>query len=84
MAPKPGIMTTEFWLTIIGAVGATAAAAAGVLPPKYAAALMTLSAIAYKLSRGLAKITPPSQTGTPAVVYPVEPPGIGGTEPPPA
>ena len=54
--PKPGWQTTEFWVTVVGAVGATCAAAAGVLPPKYAAGLMTVSAVAYKISRGLAKL----------------------------
>lgn len=79
MTPRPGIKTTEFWLTAIGLVGAVSAAAAGVLPPKYAAALMTISAAAYKLSRGLSKIGP---TVTNSTDLPIEPPGMGGTEPP--
>jgi len=54
--PKPGWKTTEFWVTVIGQVGAVSAAASGVLPAKYAAALMTISGVAYKLSRGLAKV----------------------------
>jgi hypothetical protein len=52
MQPKPGYLTTEFWIAILAGVGATVAAAADWLPPRYAA---TVSAAAYALSRGLAK-----------------------------
>lgn len=83
MDPKPGIRTTEFWLTILGAAGAIAAAAANVFPGKYAALLIVVSTTAYKLSRGLAKISPPGSQATTAI-YPIEPPGDGGTEAPPA
>jgi hypothetical protein len=82
MPPKPGLKTTEFWITLIGAIGAVCAAAAGVLPSKEAAAIMTVSAAAYKLSRGLAKISPPSSGSTDGL-YPIEPPG-DSTEAPPA
>jgi hypothetical protein len=81
MPPKAGVKTTEFWITLIGVIGATCAAAAGVLPTKEAAALMTVSAAAYKLSRGLAKISP-SNSGSSDGLYPVEPPGDSGTEAP--
>ena len=52
---KPGWQTTEFWITVIGEIGAVCAAASGVIPSKSAALLMTASAVAYKISRGLAK-----------------------------
>lgn len=53
---KPGYKTTEFWVTVISGVGWLTAALAGALPPKWAAALLAASGVAYKLSRGLAKI----------------------------
>jgi hypothetical protein len=55
MQPKPGYLTTEFWIAILAGVGATVAAAADWLPPRYAALAATVSAAAYALSRGLAK-----------------------------
>jgi hypothetical protein len=73
MDAKPGWKTTEFWVTVIGEIGAVCAAATGVLPPKYAAALMTISAVAYKISRGLAKINVPAALAAP--IYAIEPPG---------
>jgi hypothetical protein len=54
--PKPGWQTTEFWVTVASAVGMITAAASGVLPSKYAAFLITISGVAYKISRGLAKV----------------------------
>jgi hypothetical protein len=52
---KPGWQTTEFWITVLTAVGATAAAATDNLPPRYATLATTISVVAYALSRGLAK-----------------------------
>jgi len=52
---KPGWQTTEFWVTVLTAVGATAAAATNNLPPRYATLATTISVVAYAISRGLAK-----------------------------
>jgi len=52
---KPGWRTTEFWVSIATAVGTVAASAEGSLPPRYAALASTVAAVAYALSRGLAK-----------------------------
>jgi len=52
---KPGYLTTEFWVTVLTAVGATAAAATNNLPPRYATLATTISVVAYAISRGLAK-----------------------------
>lgn len=52
---KQGYLTTEFWVSLLTAVGAVTASAAGVLPSKYAALAATISTLAYALSRGLAK-----------------------------
>lgn len=52
---KPGYQTTEFWVTVLTAVGATAASATNNLPPRYAAFASTISVVAYAISRGLAK-----------------------------
>jgi len=52
---KAGWQTTEFWVTVLTAVGATAASATNNLPPRYAAFASTVAVVAYALSRGLAK-----------------------------
>jgi len=52
---KPGWQSTEFWVSIATAVGTVAASAEGSLPPRYAALASTVAAVAYALSRGLAK-----------------------------
>ena len=52
---KPGIMTTEFWVSTLTTVGAIAFAVQGSLPPRYAAYAALASTIAYSISRGLAK-----------------------------
>lgn len=52
---KPGHKTTELWASIAAAVGAIGASAAGLLPPREAAILTTISGVAYAISRGLAK-----------------------------
>jgi hypothetical protein len=51
----PGWQTTEFWVTVLTAVGATAAAATNNLPPRYATLASTIAVVAYAISRGLAK-----------------------------
>lgn len=52
---KPGWQTTEFWITVLTTVGATAAAATDNLPPRYATIASTIAVVAYAISRGLAK-----------------------------
>jgi hypothetical protein len=52
---KPGWQTTEFWITVLTAVGATAASATDNLPPRYATIASTVAVVAYAISRGLAK-----------------------------
>jgi hypothetical protein len=52
---KPGWQTTEFWITVLAAVGATAASATDNLPPRYATIASTIAVVAYAISRGLAK-----------------------------
>lgn len=52
---KPGWQTTEWWATVLVAVGSIAVSAEGSLPPRYAALASTISVVAYAISRGLAK-----------------------------
>lgn len=52
---KPGYQTTEFWVMVLATVGAIAASATDNLPPRYAAFASIVSAVAYQISRGLAK-----------------------------
>ncbi len=58
LAPKPGYLTTEFYVTIITTIGGLLAAFAGGLPPAWAARIAMVSAGAYALSRAVAKIGP--------------------------
>jgi hypothetical protein len=58
MPYKPGYKTTEFLVAVATAVGLVAASSADWLPPRYAAIGSAISAGAYAVSRGLAKITP--------------------------
>lgn len=51
----PGWQTSEFWMTALSHAGLVLAAAAGVLPAKYAALAVAFGQVAYNLSRGLAK-----------------------------
>lgn len=53
---KPGRKTTEFLTTWAAIVGVVSAALAGALPPKPAAYCVTVSVVAYAISRGLAKL----------------------------
>jgi len=58
---KPGVSTTEFWLSMLTQIGTVAAAAAGACSPEVAAILVMVSNGAFGLSRGLAKggVQPP-------------------------
>lgn len=67
---KPGHRTTELLVTVLVSVGALIAAIGDWLPPRYAALAATVSAAAYSLSRGLAKLTLPPPASSP----PAEPP----------
>jgi hypothetical protein len=52
---RPWYQRTELWATFLAALGAVIASAAQKLPPEWAGGLATASAVAYALSRGLAK-----------------------------
>lgn len=52
---KPGIRTTEFWVTVVTDVAIVATAIQGSLPTKWAAIAGTISSIGYAIARGLAK-----------------------------
>lgn len=54
-----GWKTSEFWITATAVIGLFVSSAASVLAPKYAAIGVSVSAAAYALSRGLAKLFPP-------------------------
>lgn len=56
---KPGIRTTEFWITVATGGGSLIASASGWLPPRYAAIATAVSGAAYALARGLAKLQAP-------------------------
>ena len=58
---KPGYQTTEFWLTIATSLAAICAALADVLPPKYAAVILSASSGLYAISRALAKWPQPGE-----------------------
>ena len=57
---KPGFKTTEFIVNACVIVGAVAFAVADKLPARYAAIAAAISAGAYAVSRGLAKVGPPN------------------------
>jgi hypothetical protein len=56
---KAGWKTSEFWVTTLSIVGLVVSSAATSLSPKYAAIGASVSAAAYAISRGLAKLFPP-------------------------
>ena len=63
---KPGYKTTELLVVVLTNIGLILASSASWLPPKYAALGATVSAAAYALARGLAKLNPPKDaTPTP-------------------
>lgn len=53
---KPGWKSTEFWVTVALIGGNFLSAVGGALPDKWAAGFATAAGVAYKISRGLAKI----------------------------
>lgn len=63
--PKPGYLTTEFWVAVLTNVGVVVAALAGNLPPRYAAIAAAVSTSAYAIARGLAKLSTPNVPSTP-------------------
>jgi hypothetical protein len=65
MGLKPGYKTTEFLIAVATTLGLVLASSADWLPPRYAALGATISAAAYALARGLAKLNPPKDAGTP-------------------
>jgi hypothetical protein len=83
MAPKPGLLTTEFWmhailqiLLLLNTLNVW-----NYMNPKYTVLVQGILGAAYAGSRGLAKISPPGATAATAI-YPIEPPQDGTTEPP--
>ena len=56
---KPGYRTTEFWVSVLTVIGLVVAAATTALPDRYAAIGSAISAGAYAIARGLAKLNPP-------------------------
>jgi len=77
MEPKPGLLTTEFWmhgilqvLLLLNTLGVW-----DYMPQKYTVLVQGILGAAYAGSRGLAKISPPGTVGTPTNIYPIEPPG---------
>jgi hypothetical protein len=56
---KAGWKTTEFWVSTLAIVGLVASSADASLSPKYAAIGAAISAAAYAVSRGLAKLNKP-------------------------
>jgi hypothetical protein len=76
MAPKPGLLTTEFWmhgilqvLLLLNTLGVW-----DYMPQKYTVLVQGILGAAYAGSRGLAKISPPGAMPATAL-YPIEPPG---------
>jgi hypothetical protein len=59
---KAGYKTSEFWITALSIVGLTVSSAATSLSPHYAAIGVAISAGAYGISRGLAKMFPPKDS----------------------
>lgn len=58
---KSGWKTTEFWVTTLSVVGLVASSIGASLSPRYAALGAAISASAYAISRGLAKLNPPKE-----------------------
>ena len=55
---KSGWKTTEFWFSVLTTIGSVGTAVAGFIPASYAAIVASGTAMAYALSRGLAKREP--------------------------
>jgi hypothetical protein len=62
---KPGYQTTEFLIVVLTNLGLILAGSADWLPPRYAALGAAISTAAYAIARGLAKLNPPKDSGTP-------------------
>jgi hypothetical protein len=56
METKPGIYTTEFWVTALTVLGLVLASFLDAVPDKYAAIVVAVSTGAYTLARGLSKM----------------------------
>ena len=56
---KAGYKTTEAFVVVLTDIGLILASSASWLPPRYAALGATVSAAAYAIARGLAKLNPP-------------------------
>lgn len=54
-SPKPGYLTTEFWLTVAVNAAALCSTLASALPQRYGALMATVATGLYALSRGWAK-----------------------------
>jgi uncharacterized membrane protein HdeD (DUF308 family) len=54
---KPGIKTTEFWLSVIAIVGMFVPTLLGFLSPELAAVVSAIIVGAYSIARGIAKLT---------------------------
>lgn len=52
---KPGVRTTEFYVSIIAAIAAILAQVSGLVPEPWGAICAAVSVAAYTISRGLAK-----------------------------
>lgn len=61
----PGTRTSEFLLVVLNGVAQLALALTNVLPARYATLLGVVGAVAYQVSRGLAKTEPRDPTPTP-------------------
>ena len=55
MPVKPGVHTSEFWLSVLVVLGVGIDALAGSLPDRYAGIAVAVASGLYALSRGLAK-----------------------------
>ncbi len=86
MAPKPGIKTTEFWMQVVLQIVLllNTIDVWTYMPAKYSVLVQGILGAAYALSRGVAKISPPSTMPVVPLtnIYPIEPPGDAGTEAP--
>ena len=55
---KPGIKTTEFWVTVAALLGALLMTVAGQIDGQLGATLLTIGSSVYTLARSLAKTSP--------------------------
>jgi len=55
MPVKPGVHTSEFWLSVVVVLAVGIDALAGSLPDRYAGIAVAVASGLYALSRGLAK-----------------------------